>query len=164
MVENQAKWRAICWSECSMKWHVSLISFDHFHIHSGQSRRNKVLWSIQKFLASHFCDEAALWTNIFCCNFGKLIIKQLVNLYVDFLFVCLRNSIEMHVVVLAIELYCYFTQSPSCIMTCSFALTKAWYRIAHEKVTSWLSFLGFKNNPPIFWMFFCSLSLFLDQF
>lgn len=74
-------------------------------------------------------------------------------------FVCfwLRNSIEMHVVLLAIQLYSYFTQSPSCIMTCSFALTKAWYRIAHGKVTSWLSFPGFKNNPPIFWSFFVVL-------
>ena len=65
----------------------------------------------------------------FCCH---IVMKRII-LYI---LVCLRNSIEMHVVLLAILLHCYFTQSPSRIMTGS--NKKAWYRIAHGKVTSWL--------------------------
>lgn len=101
----------------------------------------------------------------FCCSLGKF--HDMSNQFVcRFLF---EVQLKCVLFLLAIQLYCYFTQSPSCIMTCSFALTKAWYRIAHGKVTSWLSFLGFKNNPPNifggFFSFFCPLKfVFLDQF
>lgn len=62
----------------------------------------------------------------------------------------------MHFVLLTKLIHCYFTQSPSCIMTCSFALTKRHGTgLRMRKVTSWLSFPGFKNNPPILWSFFC---------
>lgn len=64
VVENQAEWWANCWFECSMRWHVCLVSFDQFHIHFGQSRRNKVGWSHQNFYNCHLCDEAALWKSI----------------------------------------------------------------------------------------------------
>lgn len=61
---------------------------------------------------------------------------------------------------LVIKRHGYFTQSPSCIMTCSLALTKAWYRTVHGKVTFWFAFPGFKKQyfPQYFgFSLFCTL-------
>lgn len=38
-------------------------------------------------------------------------------------------------------------------MTCIFALTEAWYKTAHEKVTSWLSLGSLEKNTPKIWSF-----------
>lgn len=142
VVENQAKWRPNCCFGCSMKWHVDLVSFDQFYIHFGQPRSKM---KNSEFLVSHSCDEAALWKKVFLLLFWYLFLIFNKSFCINIL--CLTFRIQLKCICSAGNKTLYFTQSPSCIMTCSFSLTKAWYKIGHGKVTSWIWFPGFKDNP-----------------
>lgn len=100
-VKNQAKWRANCCFECSMRWHVDSVSFEQFTLANS---KGKTLGWRNHNLVCYLCDEAALWKSI------------AVALWIFFLqsflcrfFILMIYSIKNACLLLAIPLNCYFT-------------------------------------------------------